>query len=249
MSDGELPNRDDLQFIRRALLLKMALSTPAPETKKGPDKPRWLQVLESAVVASLVTVTLGSIAGNLLVARYQKREERRAAEAAELSARLDKRGSVVDSTYALLADGGDAARLLVDLTEPDWQPGSKKEGPDRERVKEERKAMVRAISDFTRRWQKEKYTTGSLLSYYYDDDPDVRKGWRRCVETLDTLRRNANDVYQDYESKTVPPQPVTSIAGESEFLESIEALTNALDTARQKKAPPPKTGWWSWWSS
>lgn len=230
MGGGTLSNRDR-GLLRTAMLLKLAFDRSEP--KKDPPKPRWLQILESAAVASLITVVLGGFVGNILVLKFQEREKRRAITTAEIKERSDKRSSIVQNAYALLADGRHYANALVTLTHPGFRPENVDKN-DRERLQKQREEVIEADNAFDRRWLKEKYTTGILLSYYHDDEPTVRDAWARCVRALDSLRSAAKSLHQKLLLDPSATQDRNRLE-ESEFNSALRNLADQLEAARQRE--------------
>lgn len=208
------------------------ISSREPEKARAASKPRWLEVLESAAVSSFITVVLGGIAGTVLVHQFQLGEQNQALEAAEAKERFEKRGQAVEAAYALLADGGYHARSLISLTEPPFQTTGRA-ADEIKKIEQEREAIAKAIGDFNRRWQKEKYTIGYLISYYHNDHPGVTAAWSNCVRSLDALRTSAHRIHHEY-SATGKAKTVGMVPGEEDFFASIRDLATALEAARRE---------------
>lgn len=230
MFDG-LTNRDR-QLLRMAVVLHAILAEPAKKQNDG--KPRWLQVLESATIAALVTVVLGGVAGNIVVGRFQEREKERARIAADAKERAERRTVAIHNAYDLLADARYHAYGLVRLTEPDFQLANVEEA-DRADLQKQRAIFVESANAFSRRWQKERYTTGFVLSYYHENRPEVRKAWDASVVAVEQLRRAAASRYAEYLQNPGRARVAEALPEETRFVSAIEGLATQIETARRQE--------------
>src|SRR5215210_5800487 len=179
-------NPDEEQaFLRHEAMMAEVIKLRSPK-RSSDEKPDWLQVLESAVVTTLITVVLGGMAGNILVASYQARQRANEQTLAEYRQYLLKEEEIVRHAHEVLGTGYLNAHRTLDLTRY-WFQERNFADEDKPKIHAQRMEIIDELNDFRALWEKEREHIGFLLSYYHYGRLEIAEAWKGAQTALDTL--------------------------------------------------------------
>jgi hypothetical protein len=185
-------------------------------------------------VTTLLTVVVGGLMGNLLLAWYQNREKRSEQAIAEYKQYLEKEEQIVLHAYEVLGAGYLNAHRTIDLTKF-WFQEENFEGDDQKLIAEQRRKIVGARNDFLAQWEKEREQIGFLLSYYHYGRPQVAEAWKNARNALAGLIACSDEAYTSYlgaEAKSDSQEEVCS-EEDSAYSESLGKVAEQITAGRQ----------------
>src|SRR5216684_5902799 len=125
-------------------------------------------VLNSTVLATLVTVVIGGIGGNYIVHGYQERSKQQERELDDHKELLKRQEEVAVTAFQLLGDAQYFGKALRELAKP-AAPAPGLTPAQIESVQKRNALIGDRANDFLERWEKEKTSTGMRLLYFNDD--------------------------------------------------------------------------------
>src|SRR5437773_1623947 len=96
-------------------------------------KPIWLEILTSNTAAALVTVLIGGIVGQLLLACYQNKIKQREQSVIDYQRKVERQQDTMQHAFELVAKSIVSSDNLMQLTQPRFDVNS--------RVKEDQESM------------------------------------------------------------------------------------------------------------
>jgi len=173
---------------------------------EAPD-PVWLRVLNSGTMATLITVVLGGILGNILLSQWERGAKEREQVRAVAKETLDAGMTQVDRAFGEAGSVISATENLeAVLSDPIWSPKAQVP-PDRaQRIAAKRREIVEAFDSALVTWQKEREQIALKVTYLMATPAnDPGDDWRRvqgavdayitCVKTCNS-DRETNEVYE-----------------------------------------------------
>ncbi len=186
MSESAAPKREDLrELLSDALALEYLKSREKPPAEQ---KPKWLQLFESAGFVALVTVILGGIVGGYITFKLQDRAKEREQHAAALQLQhdrdlaafndhLDRERKIVDEFLSVLGGLVDASRGLAHLSREEWADDHKP-AAEVQRLEKGRHDIVQRYNDATAKWDANRLRLGMLLQLEHNNDPGLFQAYR-----------------------------------------------------------------------
>lgn len=186
---------DEQQVILRHEAMMAEVMKLRSPRRTSDERPRWLQVLESSAVTTLVTVVVGGFLGNLFVSWYQARQKNNEQSLAEYRQYLHKEEEIVEHAYDVLGTAYLNAHQTLDLTRVSFQEKNFAKD-DRKIIRAQRAEITDKINDFRAVWEKEREQIGFRLSFYHYGRPEVATAWRNAKTALEKLI-SCSDMYYD----------------------------------------------------
>jgi len=193
---------------------------------------RLKDILNSTVLATLVTVVIGGIGGNYIVHGYQERSKQQERELDDHKELLKRQEEVAVNAFQLLGDAqyfGIALRKLASQQPP---PGGTP--AQLESYHKQNELMFEHANDFLERWEKEKTSTGMRLLYFNDDT--VGAAWTHVKDAGDEMLRSALTLVQIRMTNPAAPQPQSrpgaTVHEEEKFNQAVDDLARALERSR-----------------
>lgn len=231
MSDLNIPP-DEARLINLALTLNAVLKA-TQEASAAPPKPRTLQFLESAVVASIISVVLGGWIGNIIIDHYQQRSkeheqsiiDHKQLEAAKQAATIEALDVLGDVEYHSAA--------LVSLTQPYMQPENVAR-TDRPALQKLRDDLATSARVFQSTWRKRQLLAGLKLRLYC---PQLATAWQSATDASNVLLGAADGAYENYIND--PRGAVDLDLGRQQlaFESALQAFAGALTAASPSGEP------------
>jgi hypothetical protein len=196
---------------------------------------RLKDVLNSTVLATLITVVIGGIGGNYIVHGYQERSKQQERELDDHKERLKRQEEVAANAFQLLGDAhyfGIALRELANSVVP--PPGLT---PAQLESRQKHSALIfDRATDFLERWEKEKTSTGMRLVYFNDDS--VGAAWEHVKDAGEAMLRPAWFRLEMRLVNPTAPQPQSPLGAkvpqELKFDEAVNELARALERSRRQ---------------
>lgn len=244
----------DEQFLHHLALLATFLkqqSSP-PEPKKAKTFGDALR--EPVVVAALVTVLIGGIAGTLITGIIQWRAGVRESNQASLKSRhdqallsykdyLDQEQQLMRRTYALIGTCISASDRLAGLTKSTWR--QRFIGPELEAVQKQRRDIRASYNETHAKWNSEAEELNLLMGYYHPGKPHVLGSWKTVKDAVTDYQQCAQNWYETHPpSNPAPTDEEVNAACKPKYgalLKSLDDFTNSLEATRRYA--------WSGWES
>jgi hypothetical protein len=225
MSSDQLSSEEVLSRCAALLAAIEALRKPAEQKAS----PWWSGLLNSTVLATLITVVVGGLFGKIIVASFQQRQQNNAIAQAQYRSFIGKQQEVVQSSIGIIGDAQyDVAGLLA-LTQPSFNVRDS-HGRMSPALDHAREALITAHNDNIKKWNTEKYRTQVLLTYYFLGNVPVTTSWRDLVDAMDSLENCAQSAYLAGPSSQSSEQICK--AQQDVLQKTLGELSGALDKAR-----------------
>lgn len=209
----------------KALLKHETLIARILEIRKL-SKPIWLQVLESNVVAamivSLITVVVGGIIGNYIIASYQENARKAEQSLRDQKQLLDRQEDIIQRAYSLAGNCISDSHRLIDLTDQINEVESVTED-FKNAVRERRISVLNKHYALLDEWQIESNKIGLLISYYFN--AQSQQDWRGAQVEIDALLECSINVYRQYME-----DPRKNSSGVSPCQDKLKEVKTKLDT-------------------
>jgi hypothetical protein len=197
-----------------------------------PNK-RWLDILNSSAVTTLITVALGGILGNLIVSNYQDKQKQNALAQEQYQVFLAKQRDLVDSAVELVGDGQfDSAGLLA-LTQARFNVRGQdgKFSPD---LQKKRDDILSAHDAYLRKWGTESFKTAVLVNYYFLGRANVGDKWGKVVDGANDLENCAEQQYESSSLHGASQSPTNQLCANQqvELNHALTGFSQALSEAR-----------------
>lgn len=194
---------------------------------------RLKDVLNSTVLATLITVVIGGIGGNYIVHGYQERSKQQERELDDHKELLKRQEEVAINAFQLLGDAHYFGIALNTLAKSVPPPSLT---PTQLELQQKSNELIWSRSaDFLERWEKEKISTGMRLLFFYDDS--VRAAWTHVKDAGDEMLLSALIHVQMRIANPAAPLPPTSPRArapeEQKFDDAVNELARALERARR----------------
>jgi hypothetical protein len=162
----------------------------------GKQNKRWLEILNSSAVTTLITVVLGGIFGGIIVSNYQDKQKQNAAAQEQYQVFLGKQRDVVDHAAQIIGDGQFDSAGLIALTQPDFNIRNAKNQFSPE-LQKQRDDILLFHNAYMRQWGTDSFKTALLLDYYFLGQKEVPGTWRATVDKLNDLETCAWTQYRE----------------------------------------------------
>jgi hypothetical protein len=237
-----LSERDERLLNYLALIATALRQQVNPEG--GHRKNWWERFLEPTVLTAIVTVLFGGIMGNIIAGKIQTGAKEREFQQAWMKARgdqallaykehLDQERETIKRAYELAGGCISASDDLIDLTRPEFAPGS------HTGIEQERIAIRKNYNDHDVKWRRDNLKIQLLVSYYYSQfgQHEVISDWQKVQGSVSAYMDCARDWYIQYHQAKESPS-LNDIEGsckekKDSFNESINLFTLRLESARR----------------
>jgi hypothetical protein len=162
----------------------------------GKQKKRWLEILNSSAVTTLITVVLGGIVGSVIVSNYQDKQKQVAAAQEQYQVFLSKQRDVVDHAAQIIGDGQFDSAGLIGLTLRNFNIRNAKHQFSPE-LQKQRDDILSFHNSYLRQWGTDSFKTELLLDYYFLGQKDVPGTWSTTVDRLNDLNACAWEQYRE----------------------------------------------------
>jgi hypothetical protein len=184
-------------------------------------------ILNSTVLTALITVLLGGVLSNYIIANYQEHAKEHARELADRKELLKQQEEAAIAAYQLLGDAQFHAADNLSLTKTNMQPKNEPDPVKKKLLIERREKIKSDVTDFMKRWTRQKYVTGMLLVGYFDDR-SVQSAWNDAQSATDAMLLAAQNQNDDENRNAL------IITEEQNFEKAEERLALTLAIARQQ---------------
>jgi hypothetical protein len=172
----------------------------------GPDgKHFWRYVLESPVIVALVTVILGSIATQIIVARFQEDAKKNEQMLQEHKQLLERQEEIIQRAYGLAGGCISDSQRLISFTQKTNEEESVSE-PFKPAVRERRISILSKHYAQLDEWQVEGNKIALLIGHYFNQQS--LQSWRQAQDSIDALLDCSDRIYRRYigdpRAKTTP---------------------------------------------
>lgn len=199
----------------------------------GHKRGKWLEILNSSALTTVITVVVGGVFGNLIVSRYQDRQKQSAVAQEQYQIFLQKQRDVVDHAVELIGDGQfDSAGLLA-LTQPRFNVRNA-QGKIPTDIQKKREEILSAHDSYVSKWGTGSFKTAVLLDYYFLGGGTVAEAWRSVAANLDDLENCAEKQYEDSQQHGFTNTPVNKLCPDEQgkLKQALEQFSHSLDEAR-----------------
>jgi hypothetical protein len=196
----------------------------------------WRELLQSSVVAALLTATVGSFGAGIVIARYQAQARRDELALADRKASAQEQQRAVEQALALLAEGEYHARGRYALTRRRFQADSVPPA-EADALRRQREKIITSANDFDAVWPAKKKTLEGLLKRSFPLNADVRAKWTDSAAALEKFVQDARAEYDAYlknPAVTVDKPPLSPEA-DSALRTAITNFTNAVERPAQRE--------------
>lgn len=217
----------DDEVIRLALALRAAFKALEPEHRKS----RVLEILESAVVASLISVVLGGWIGNLLIAHYQERLKEHEEQILTYKEHEAARQAAIVEALGVLGDVEYNSSALISLTQPYMQPENVAPG-DRKALQALRNELASSARAFKSSWEKRQLVAGLKLQLYC---PELAATWKAASSAANSVLSKSDEQYENYINDPAAFQEVELADVNRAFASALDTFSATLGDASQQK--------------
>jgi len=247
MADDEVPkwSPEEEKLLRHEAFTAAVLRTRAQAKGEKRDSVLF-RILESRLAGTLVTVLIGGLLVQWLLASYQEKAKQNAIDLAEYRQYISKQQEIVQGTYDLVGQVAFGGQLLLSLTQPKFQlinvpPRG------RETLSKQRAGLIAKHNELVQEWQRRRYKTGALLSYYHYGRKDIAPAWLEVQNRLDELLECSNKVYTGYLESPKRAMPEAELCRDErqKLTTDLGKLGESLERARlyvwqQRELPSTK---------
>lgn len=232
-------------FISELLKRRNAESQNDEEQKKGRWQ-RFVELLGSAGVVALITVTGGGIFGQCISGSIQSSQKEREFQQARLKAEadqallaykeyLEREHETVLNAFELIGSCISASEDLIRTTGRRFHEDSYK-GAEQESVKKQKTEISSRYDARELEWRSTSWKLGLLMSYYHHADAAVSKDWGDCQERVTQYMDCAAKWNNDHPGNFQDDEKLREIACKEErrmLAESLRSLNVNLEKARK----------------
>lgn len=200
-------------------------------------KPLWMELLGSTVVAATLTVVLGTIGGQLIVARYQARVRGDEQALAAYRQMLATEDDVIKRTFDLVGSRlfvSDALLSLASGTFDDENIATE----DQTAVRDQRRRLRQRHSEVFEQWSKDKEPLAFLMSY---SGQEMTAAWQRLIGATEAYAACADRAYQAFQAnKKKKSDAGTCQPGRAAVSAATVELGAVLVRVREERQPRTK---------
>jgi hypothetical protein len=217
-------------------LLNQALAVEFIKAKKPEAKANWLEALNSATVAALVTVCFGTILGAFLSSVIQEKSRKNDAALATYKEYLERERGVVEKVFQVVGTLEDAADNMIALTGDDFDIRNVS-GKRREEVEGIRLEVIRAYNTADAHWHEQQMQLGLEMAIEHQNDAAVISAWQDVSVDLTDLSDCAKR-WPNTHPTPVDASQQKAACGQfrGKLDKDLRALTQGIVTARSLAA-------------
>lgn len=182
------PDKISMDEIRELMAQKLAIDflKYQKENEPAPHKSKWLQVLESAGFAAIVTVGIGGIFGTYITNKVQDKAKERENETArsqlihdrQLAAfneHIERQRKLLDEMSLLLGTHIQSTVDLEELSQAEWN--TRHTSQERIQIKEQ-------YNDTAQKWESNRTRLGLQFQLENNNDSHLYDSWERIGDQL-----------------------------------------------------------------
>lgn len=172
-----------------------------PKTEKT-----WLTILQSNVVATLITVLLGTILGSWLADHIQETNKKNDDERAQKQAAIADERKTVEDAFTTVGKTVAAAQNVIDISGENWDDNNLNLSKDSKQViigqkREIWKTYDNAIAE----WRVQRERLGLLLTVKHQNPNDMAKAWANLTQRVNDF--SACSVKYNLQSEVAVTRP------------------------------------------
>jgi hypothetical protein len=216
-------DQSEKQLIHQDVRIHGSVELNSRHPEKSAPQSFWREFLSSTVVASLITVGIGGVAGQVLISKYQNAQKQNELAHEHFRQYVEMQQSVIQDAVNLVSDTEFDANALISLSKPRF-----KNLENNKEVQGQISSLINAHTTALKKWNAGRRKMALLLHYYCYGRSDVSKAWGTIADAVDAHMNCAQRVY----SGTLPDGDCREESKKIEM--SLEQLSAALENVRQE---------------
>ena len=183
-TDTSLTSEQREQLLGNEQLIADLLAIRNPSAPPAAGASQFLKFLQSSAGTAFITVIFGGIMGSVVTAVFQMYSKQREMQLSAYQQKLTKRQETVSAAFELIGNSFAPADTLYRFhTELGNSPTGKNPG-DQAAWQKQWDAVRQDLEGARRNWSSSEKRTFLSLSYYFNDDRDVKRSWGQVNTAL-----------------------------------------------------------------
>jgi hypothetical protein len=221
---------------REALIEKVGRLYAA---RHSAPKSWWSELFNSTLMTTLITVVIGGIIGQWILAGYQERKKRSDLAQEQYRLYIQRQQDVIQQALDLVGNADFDAEMLLQLAKPESDPSNFSDPFERKRISNQRAALLQSHTDNVKKWNTGRRQMLVLLTYYNYGRADIRDAWVATEASTTGLINCAENNFAQYLARKPLAQKPCS-KGQSDIDASLSKLSDAFERSRQYSWQTPE---------
>lgn len=222
-------------LLRRELLIERV--GRLYEARSAKPKAWWREAINSSLTTTLITVVIGGIIGQCILASYQERQKRADMAQEQYRLYLQRQQDIIQQALDLVGLADFDAETLMQLTHPESDPNSVSDPSERKRIREQRAALLQNHTENLKKWNTGRRQMSLLLTYYNYGRTDIKTAWDATDDSTTGLLNCAQKNLSDYLAHR---QTAGCTKEEAAVDVALSNLSNAFERSRQYSWQTPE---------
>jgi hypothetical protein len=201
------------------------------EKETGKPASAWLSVLQSNVVATLITVCLGTIFGGILADRIQETNRKNDEMRVQHQANLQLEEKTVEEAFTVVAKTVSSSQELIDISGEAFNENNPNLPQETKASLSIQKGKIWAEYDAAiANWRIERERLGLLLRLRHNNPGDIGKSWNDLVTSVNVFSQCAVLANKQIESLPDRPPDLEYVCGGPRWKlhEAMGEITNLI---------------------